>query len=108
MPLAVFLTPGPSPKSSPGRDFFIGPIIESAETSGMPADAWWILVGTLIVGPATALGFKHFRSYVIMSIAGVVGIFVISQIAGLSVWWTAFSALWKAGMIGITQYWRGN
>ena len=108
VPLAVFLTPGPSPKSSPGRDFFIGPIIESAETSGMPADAWWILVGTLIVGPATALGFKHFRSYVIMSIAGVVGIFVISQIAGLSVWWTAFSALWKAGMIGITQYWRGN
>ena len=108
VPLAVFLTPGPSPKSSPGRDFFIGPIIESAESSGMPADAWWILVGTLIVGPATALGFKHFRSYVVMSIAGVVGIFVISQIAGLSVWWTAFSALWKAGMIGITQYWRGN
>ena len=108
VPLAVFLTPGPTPKSSPGRDFFIGPIIESAESSGMPADAWWILVGTLIVGPATALGFKHFRSYVIMSIAGVVGIFVISQIAGLSVWWTAFSALWKAGMIGITQYWRGN
>ena len=108
VPLAVFLTPGPSPTPSPGRSLFIGPLIESAQYSGMPVDAWWILVGTLVVGPATALGFRHLRSYVIMSIAGVVAIFVISQIAGLGVWWTAFSALWKAGMIGITQYWRGN
>ena len=108
VPLAVFLTPGPSPTPSPGRSLFIGPLIDSAESSGMPVDAWWILVGTLVVGPATALGFKHLRSYVIMSIAGVVAIFVISQIAGLGVWWTAFSALWKAGVIGVTQYWRGS
>ena len=108
VPVGVFLTPGPVPTPSKGRTFLVEPLVDAAEGSGMPAEAWWILVGTLTLGPATALGARHFGNYPIMAIVGVLGIFVISMIAGLGVWWVAFSALWKAGMIGIKQYWRSG
>ena len=108
VPLSVFLTTGPAPAPSAGRTFLIGPLADAAEGSGMPAEAWWILVGTMLLGPATALGVRHLQSYTIMAIAGVLGVFVISMIANLGAWWVAFSALWKVGMIGIYQYWRGS
>ena len=105
IPIGEFLTPQPSDvgRSSP----LTSALFQASETSGMPPNAWWLLLGTIIATVAGSRLMKVVPSFTITAVAGGAVLGMIVLIGGLSLWFLVFYALWSMGTISIHQYWRG-
>lgn len=105
IPIGEFLTPQPSDvgRASP----LTAGLFMASESSGMPPNAWWLLLGTIIATFAGSRLMKIVPSFTVTAVAGGAVLGMIVLIGGLSLWFIVFYALWSMGTIAIHQYWRG-
>ena len=105
VPIGEFLTPQPSDvgRASP----LTAGLFMASESSGMPSNAWWLLLGTVIATFAGSRLMKIVPSFTVTAVAGGAVLGMIVLIGGLSLWFLVFYALWSMGTIAIHQYWRG-
>ena len=105
VPIGEFLTPQPSDvgRASP----LTAGLFMASESSGMPPNAWWLLLGTIIATFAGSRLMKIVPSFTVTAVAGGAVLGMIVLIGGLSLWFIVFYALWSMGTIAIHQYWRG-
>ena len=105
MPIGTFLEPQ---SSDTGRNSpLTAGLFLASESSGMPPNAWWLLLGTCIATLAGSRLMRVVPSFTVTAIAGGALLSVIILIGGLSLWFIVFYALWAMGSISIHQYWKG-
>jgi hypothetical protein len=84
------------------------PIRDMADASGMGAQAWFLLLVTVIAAVGSAKLFKFFPSFMGAWAIGFCLTLIVVFMGDITPWVLLFNAMWGTGIIGVHQYWASG
>lgn len=102
----------PQPTVTPfqeGSSIIVDPVMVASESSGLPPETWWLLLGIAIGSAASALSYKAMKSLWVAAGVGLLILIAIASINGtFGVWILVTYTFGALAVLGVHQWGAGR